>query len=126
MLYRISNYSSHTIIMETKLLHSLLFIYSSVFYCSSQDSYPMKQGASVELVADGFKFTEGPADDKEGNVYFTDQPNDQILKWDRERDTVLVYMDDAARSIRLFIGNDEALYVSADENSQLWKIESPE
>ena len=38
-------------------------------------------GAKVELLADGFKFTEGPASDDKGNVYFTDQPNDRILKW---------------------------------------------
>lgn len=37
-------------------------------------------GATVQLVADGFAFTEGPAADAAGNVYFTDQPNDRILK----------------------------------------------
>ena len=36
-------------------------------------------GAKVELLADGFKFTEGPAADADGNVFFTDQPNDRIL-----------------------------------------------
>jgi gluconolactonase len=37
--------------------------------------------AELILLADGFKFTEGPAADKEGNVFFTDQPNDRIMKW---------------------------------------------
>ncbi len=37
--------------------------------------------AKVELLADGFEFTEGPASDSEGNVYFTDQPNNRILVW---------------------------------------------
>jgi gluconolactonase len=37
--------------------------------------------AELELLADGFKFTEGPASDSDGNVYFTDQPNDRILSW---------------------------------------------
>ena len=30
------------------------------------------------LVSSQFTFTEGPAADKAGNVYFTDQPNDKI------------------------------------------------
>lgn len=36
-------------------------------------------GAPVE-VASGFKFTEGPAADGQGNIYFTDIPENKILK----------------------------------------------
>ena len=36
--------------------------------------------ATVEKVAGGFAFTEGPTCDADGNVLFTDQPNDRILK----------------------------------------------
>ena len=38
-------------------------------------------GAEVKKLADGFAFTEGPAADSEGNVYFTDIPNERILRW---------------------------------------------
>lgn len=38
-------------------------------------------GAKVEKLAGGFKFTEGPAADREGNVFFTDIPNNRIHKW---------------------------------------------
>jgi len=38
-------------------------------------------GAEVKKLADGFKFTEGPAVDKQGNVYFSDIPNSKIHKW---------------------------------------------
>ena len=48
---------------------------------SAQERQPVADGAKVEKLAGGFKFTEGPAPDAEGNVYFTDQPNDRILKW---------------------------------------------
>jgi gluconolactonase len=38
-------------------------------------------GAKVEKLVDGFGFTEGPIADAQGNVYFTDIPNNRILKW---------------------------------------------
>ncbi|MHC4355651.1 MAG: SMP-30/gluconolactonase/LRE family protein, partial [Planctomycetota bacterium] len=38
-------------------------------------------GATVEKLAGGFVFTEGPAADAEGNVFFTDIPNNRIHKW---------------------------------------------
>ena len=38
-------------------------------------------GALVEKLAGGFMFTEGPACDTEGNVYFSDIPNERIYKW---------------------------------------------
>jgi gluconolactonase len=38
-------------------------------------------GAKVEKLAGGFAFTEGPAADAQGNVYFSDIPNNRILKW---------------------------------------------
>ncbi len=39
------------------------------------------EGVKVEKLADGFKFTEGPACDAAGNVYFSDIPNSRIHKW---------------------------------------------
>lgn len=41
----------------------------------------MAEDAKVEKIADGFKFTEGPAADAKGNVYFTDIPNNRIHKY---------------------------------------------
>ena len=38
-------------------------------------------GANVEKLAGGFSFTEGPAADAQGNVYFSDIPNNRIHKW---------------------------------------------
>jgi gluconolactonase len=37
--------------------------------------------SNVVQLADGFQFTEGPAVDKEGNIFFTDIPNNRIHKW---------------------------------------------
>ncbi|QDU63158.1 Gluconolactonase precursor [Planctomycetes bacterium Pan216] len=38
-------------------------------------------GGEVKKLADGFLFTEGPAADVQGNVYFTDIPNQRIHLW---------------------------------------------
>ena len=38
-------------------------------------------GAKIVEVAGTFRFTEGPAVDAKGNVYFTDIPNNRIHKW---------------------------------------------
>jgi len=38
-------------------------------------------GAEMQKLADGFSFTEGPAEDADGNIYFTDIPNNRIHKW---------------------------------------------
>ncbi len=38
-------------------------------------------GAEAKKLAGDFKFTEGPAADAQGNVCFSDIPNNRILKW---------------------------------------------
>ena len=44
------------------------------------DSLVIAPGAKLEKLAGDFKFTEGPASDAAGNVFFTDQPDDQIQR----------------------------------------------
>jgi len=38
-------------------------------------------GAEVAKLVDGFRFTEGPAADAAGDLFFTDIPNNRIHKW---------------------------------------------
>jgi len=49
--------------------------------CSGENASLVAAGAKVEKLAGGFEFTEGPAVDTEGNVFFTDIPNNRIHKW---------------------------------------------
>ncbi len=60
------------------LLFSLICLSASVATSAQELAAP---GAKVERLADGFVFTEGPACDAKGNVYFTDIPNERIHKW---------------------------------------------
>jgi len=79
-------------------------------------------GAEVRLLADGFKFTEGPACDAAGNVYFTDQPNDRILVWTIE-EKLETFMQPAGRSNGLTFDAQGMLWACADEKNQLWRID---
>lgn len=78
-------------------------------------------GAELKLVADGYKFTEGPAVDKDGVVYFTDQPNDRILKCDLDG-KVTTWLKPVGRSNGLFFAPDGKLIACADGNNELWAI----
>lgn len=80
------------------------------------------KGAKPILVSSDFLFTEGPAADAEGNVYFTDQPNDKILKWSTDG-VVSVYLDGSGRSNGLFFDKSGHLMACADLNNQLWMID---
>lgn len=84
---------------------------------------PVAPGAELKLVADGYKFTEGPAVDAEGNVYFTDQPNDAILKWNADTGKVTDFLSPAGRSNGLYVDRDGKLIACADEKGQLWRID---
>ncbi|PMD91646.1 gluconolactonase [Siphonobacter sp. BAB-5405] len=78
-------------------------------------------GAALKLVAKQFSFTEGPAADKKGNVYFTDQPNDKIWKVDTEGKLSL-FMDKTGRSNGLYFDARGNLISCADENNEIWSI----
>ena len=78
-------------------------------------------GATLEKRADGFEFTEGPTCDAEGNLFFTDQPNDRILIWSVD-DVLSVFMKPAGRSNGMFFDKKGILWSCADEKNQLWQI----
>ena len=80
------------------------------------------KGAELQQVASDYTFTEGPAVDEKGNVYFTDQPNNRILKWSTDG-TVSVFMEDAGRANGLYFDNEGNLIACADAKNELWKID---
>src|SRR5258706_9174849 len=80
-------------------------------------------GATLKKFADTFEFTEGPAADKEGNVYFTDQPNDRIVKWNAADGTFSDFMKPAGRSNGLCFDKQGHLIACADEKNELWSID---
>ncbi len=79
-------------------------------------------GAKVTLLAEGFKFTEGPAADAEGNVYFTDQPNDRICEWSVDG-KLTDFMKPCGRSNGMFFDKQGNLWTCADMDNELWMID---
>jgi gluconolactonase len=79
-------------------------------------------GAKVEKLADGFSFTEGPAVDKEGNVYFTDQPNNKILKWSVDG-KLTTFHSDGGRANGLYFDQNGNLLSCSDMDNELWSID---
>lgn len=93
----------------------------SITSCKAQNM--IAEGAELTLVAEGYDFTEGPAVDKNGNVYFTDQPNDRIVKWDASTNSVSDWMKPSGRSNGLYFDHDGNLLSCADEKNELWRID---
>lgn len=81
----------------------------------------IEKGAKLEKVVDGFQFTEGPVADKKGNIYFTDQPNDRILKWDNKKG-LSVFLQPSGRSNGLGFDKEGNIWACADEKNEIWKI----
>lgn len=95
-----------------------------IAFCSCQPSSQkdiVKEGATVEKLADGFSFTEGPAADKAGNVFFTDQPNDRIMRWGTD-EKLTTWMQPSGRSNGLCFDQKGNLWSCADEKNELWII----
>jgi gluconolactonase len=102
----------------SRIIH--LLILSSLL---GQAQVPMVPGAELQLVAADYKFTEGPAADEKGDVYFTDQPNDRILKWTAADNKVETFLQPAGRSNGLYVDREGKLIACADENGQLLRID---
>jgi gluconolactonase len=79
-------------------------------------------GAKLEKLADSFKFTEGPAADAEGNVYFTDQPNNRIMKWSVEG-KLSTFLEPSGRANGLCFDKNGVLWACADDKNELWSID---
>ncbi len=105
-----------------KHLNAILILLISLG-CKAQKQELVADQAKLNLVAADYKFTEGPAVDKNGDVYFTDQPNNRIIKWTALDNSVSVYMEDAGRANGLYFDHDGSLLACADEKFELWRID---
>lgn len=81
----------------------------------------VSSGATPQKIISDCLFTEGPAADSKGNVFFTDQPNDRIIKVAIDG-KIIDFLKPAGRSNGLYFAPDGKLIACADENNELWEI----
>ena len=72
----------------------------------------------VVMLADGFRFTEGPVGDADGNVYFTDIPNNNIIKYSFDGKTS-VFLPNSGGANGLYFDNDGLLNICQGGARQL-------
>jgi len=99
-----------------------IFVITLACAVASPEESLVEDGAVLEKLAGEYSFTEGPAADAPGNVFFTDQPNDRIVKWNAADGTVADWLKPAGRSNGLYFDSRGNLLACADENNQLWSI----
>ena len=106
-------------------LFILLFILPSLLSTAqiTDKNSIVAKGATIEKLGDGYRFTEGPATDPKGNVYFTDQPNNRIVKWSAKTGELTVFSDDAGRSNGTYFDEKGRLIACADMDNQLWAFD---
>ncbi len=107
---------------------SLFFLPAKMLLCQQRVALPLpdsinqvKAGASLVQVSKQFAFTEGPAVDKKGNIYFTDQPNDKIWEYDTNGQLSL-FMEKTRRANGMYFDKKGQLIACADEADQLISI----
>ena len=79
------------------------------------------ENAKPVLISDQFKFTEGPAVNKNGDVFFTDIVEGKIWKYSTEGELSL-FMDKTGHSDGMYFDKKGNLITAADEKNELWQI----
>jgi|WetSurMetagenome_2_1015567.scaffolds.fasta_scaffold222435_2 gluconolactonase len=79
-------------------------------------------GAKLQKVADGFTWSEGACCDAAGNVFFTDQDSDRILKYSVDG-KLTDFMKPAGRANGMCFDAKGNLWACADEKNELWCID---
>lgn len=109
-----------------KKITAFFFAFFLIVNCSSKKSIIsndlVQKNAEIELISSQFSFTEGPAADAFGNVYFTDQPNDKIYVWNWKTNQIEEFLDKTGRANGTFFDQKGNLLTCSDENGEIWKI----
>jgi len=92
-------------------------------HTQAQSNDIVAEGEAPVRIADSYSFTEGPAADARGDVYFTDQPNNRIYRWGCESGEITLFTDQSGRSNGMFFDAQGNLIACADMDNQLWRFD---
>jgi gluconolactonase len=88
---------------------------------AADDASLFELGTAPQKISGEYSFTEGPAVDRDGNVFFTDQPNDRIVRYGTDG-ALTDWLKPAGRSNGLYFDRDGNLLACADEKNELWSV----
>jgi gluconolactonase len=107
------------------LLTLLVALAGTIVPATAQTSNDMQTvtapGAKLVTLDESFRFTEGATCDAQGNVFFTDQPNDRIMEWSTDG-KLSTFMEPAGRANGMYFDAKGNLLACADEKTALWSI----
>ena len=109
--------------IKALILFFIPFTFTNFMYSQMLENHNLiAKGAVLTKLSDQYSFTEGPAVDKKGNIFFTDQPNNRIMKWSVNGE-LTVFMENAGRANGLYFDHENNLLACADEKNEIWKID---
>ncbi len=82
---------------------------------------PIDPAAKLEVIADTFEFTEGPALDASGNIFFSDVRAAKIYKFSPDG-KLSVYRENTGGANGLYFGNDGNLFACQGDNARVVSI----
>lgn len=106
-----------------KALISLVLLSIPLITALAAEHKVIAPDATLQKLAGDFMFTEGPASDKNGNVFFTDQPNDRIMEWSIEG-KLSTWKQPCGRANGLCFDSKGNLWACADDKNELWAIDA--
>jgi len=97
----------------------MIFAFSTYAIYAEKSPGLIAPGAVLNKVQSGFTFTEGPAADGEGNIYFTDIPNQRIWKWTWKDGKVTLYKEKTGEANGLMFDAKGRLVICEMGNSRV-------
>jgi len=111
----------HHMILKLSLSLILLLAIQYLTVAENKERTLIAKGAKPEKLAGDFEFTEGPACDREGNIFFTDQPNNRIMKWSADN-KLTRFGENFGRANGMYFDRKGNLITCSDEKNELWSI----
>jgi len=84
------------------------------------------EGATPEKVADGYRFTEGPAAGPDGCIYFTDIPAELILKYDPQTGETETFIENSGQANGLMFFESNLMSCEHGARRVGWRTVTPE
>lgn len=108
--------------MNTAFLKLLLVTITVITACAGTRFELIEPDAEIVQLAGGFQFTEGPAADADGSVFFSDIPNRRIHKWSVDGE-LSTYREDLGATNGLFFDPNGSLVVCEMEHRQVSRLD---